>query len=365
MDFISFTGALICGKNPALPSSAELAGLCSQAQQNGMGAIYYYFLKDQLPSPYQEIFRNAWQGDCVYMMKQEMGFRTVCRKLEAKNIRFAPFKGADLAFNVYPDPALRTFGDWDLLFHPEDCDKAHELLNQDGWTPEYVYDGKHYGHHYHARSKGEFHLEPHWTLPSFGGIAPSDIWQYINPVAENRSMHKLSPELNIIMQQRHSASQSYTHLHWIRLFTDLSFSIRLSPPDIELLCGMAKRWNFPNPRNFLGAFPEFFNEPLSCDTEKSKMWRNIFLSQKEFDNANDAEWEMNSPEAYSFSWIRKNIVSFWKRTLSTREQTGKNIFAVLYAEVKLKVTGLFRFTLQRNPKIRQRYKKVAEAESDI
>ncbi len=366
MDFIAFTGALVRGKNPDLPSSAELADFCAQAQKNGLATIYYYSLKDRLPAPYQEKFRNAWQNDCVYMMKQEMGFQTICRKLEAEQIRFAPFKGIDLAFSVYPDPAMRTFGDWDLLIHPDDCDKAHELLNQDGWTPKYVYDEQQPNdHHYRARSKGEFHLEPHWTLPSFKDVAPADFWQYIKPVAENRSMHKLSPELNIIMQLRHASSQSYTHLSWMKLFTDLSFSFRQSPPDLELLCDMAKRWKFPNPRNFLGAFPEFFDEPLSDDAESSVEWRNIFLSQREFDSANAAEWEMNTPDAYSFSWIWKNIVSFWKRTLSMRQQTGKNIFAVLFSEVKLKITGLFRFSMKRNPRILQRHKQISKAESDI
>ncbi len=364
MDFISFTGALICGRNPELPSPAELEDFCRQAQNNGAGTIYYYYLKDKLPLPYRDTFRNAWQSDCIYMMKQEMGFQTICRKLESEKIRFAPFKGADLSFSVYPDPALRTFCDWDILLHPDDCEKAQELLNQDGWLPKYVYDGRHYGHHYHARSKGEFHLEPHWTLPSFRDVAPADFWQYIKPAAENSSRHRLSPELNIIMLMRHASSQFYTHLHWLRLFTDLSFSVRQTPPDMELLSSMAKQWNFPNPRNFLGAFPEFFCEPITRNPEKSAVWRDIFLSQENFASAQDAEWEMNAPEAYSLSWFGKNIASFWRRVLSNRQQTGENIFAVLCTEVKLKLTGLFRFTLKRNPQIRRRRNQTAQAESD-
>ena len=40
--------------------------------------------------------------------------------LKKQTIRFTFIKGADLAFNAFPSPAIRTFNDIDLLLHPDD-----------------------------------------------------------------------------------------------------------------------------------------------------------------------------------------------------------------------------------------------------
>jgi hypothetical protein len=56
------------------------------------------------------------------------------RVLGDAGVGWAPFKGADVARRLYPDPGLRAMTDIDLLVRERDYRRAREALEADGWT---------------------------------------------------------------------------------------------------------------------------------------------------------------------------------------------------------------------------------------
>ncbi len=360
MNFISYTGRLICGKKPLQSPTEEI---CREANKYEMGGLYHYYISDLLTESYKEKFRKQWQNACVYMLSQEAGLRKISQKLENEKIRFAFFKGTDLAFNIYPDPALRTFGDWDILFHPDDCLRALKLLNNDGWQPVYDLSKKCHGHHYSPCGKGKFNIEPHLTLPSFDNTSTYELWKYIEPVSERTYQHRLSTELNIIMLIRHASAFGYTHIHWTRLFSDLAYLVKKENPDMEKLCDLVAKWDYPDPRNILGAFPEFFSDEINnrivADSAKTKIWKTVFIEQDEFKDAKTTEWKMNHPDIYSGIWFKKNIKSLAVKADSDR--TKKAFLLFLLKEIFEKIYLFIRYTFQHNKKIQRRYQQIMDA----
>lgn len=61
-------------------------------------------------------------------------FRIV-KTFEAADIPLLPFKGALLSIQAYGSPALRMYGDLDLLVQPKHLDKATQLLQESGYRP--------------------------------------------------------------------------------------------------------------------------------------------------------------------------------------------------------------------------------------
>ena len=75
-----------------------------------------------------EKFRNAFRNRRI---KSERD--AVLGDLHQHGLTPIVFKGADLAFTVYPDPSCRVVGDIDLLFEDSQYDRAVELLQKIGW----------------------------------------------------------------------------------------------------------------------------------------------------------------------------------------------------------------------------------------
>ena len=71
-------------------------------------------------------------------------FDALSARLTEQGIAHMPVKGYYLR-RLYPEPELRTFGDIDLLIHPEDRQRVHELMLSLGytvkqdWEPTYSY----------------------------------------------------------------------------------------------------------------------------------------------------------------------------------------------------------------------------------
>ncbi len=364
-DFITFTGALIRGTMPELPPPKQLAAICSEAEANGIAPLYYYFLQKHLPEPYQSDFRRKWQGITVFMMKQEFGLQQFFRQLEAEKLRFAPLKGAELAFHAYPDPALRSFGDWDILFHPDDCDRALEFLNRDGWKPEYILPEKLYGHHhYHFATKGIFHIEPHRGFSRFNAD-PASLWQEIHPVAPGKYQHRLSAELHVLLLLRHASVEEYTHIPYLRLFGDLSFLLQSHAPDPGRLRRLAKMWQLPDPFNLLGAFPEFFIFDIPCNPRKAAAWRELFLSQNEYSGISSQERARNLPGIFSGKWLLSQLRTTADRIdMRRRKEPGKNLLRLTFEEIGRRVSHLPAFLRQTNPAVRSRYQRIMLAEEE-
>ena len=197
-----------------------------------------------------------------------------------------PIKGADLAYRLYPDAALRAFCDWDIWFHPDDCERALAVLSEDGWNVPKYYSDDHdavrrsEAHHYSPFVRGRYAVEPHFTLANFEGIDLHEMWDKTAEYPSGDGQRILTPEMNLLMLARHAASRSYYHAQIPKLLVDAAMVMRQEKADFAKLRSMAAHWHLPYPGDLLAAFPEFFPADVmaqfGADPKKTADFRRLF-----------------------------------------------------------------------------------------
>lgn len=286
---LRFLGACMYGDPEAYYiglNEAERAELNVQGTNFGMTAWFYRYLSKVLPEEKRQTYQNAFQTRCIKAMLGARELKRLYSVLASHDLRFAPIKGADLAYRLYPDAALRFFCDWDIWFHPDDCERALAVLAEDGWkVPEVTStnlaaDPMKGRHHFLGHVRGQYRVEPHFTLANFEGIAPNEMWTYTLDYPGGDGQRVLSPEMNLLMLTRHAASQSYFHAHLPKLLTDAAMVMRNENVNFDELRILANRWNLPYSGNLLAAFPEFFPSDVitkfRADSKTAEAFRQVF-----------------------------------------------------------------------------------------
>lgn len=286
---LQFLGACIFGdakKYHRSQNEYRCVELEAEVRDFGLTAWFYRYLYDVLPKAEQMEYRKNYQAHQVKAILGEQELKRLYRVLAAHGLRFAPIKGADLAYRLYPDTALRAFGDWDIWFHPDDCERALAALAEDGWkVPEHYSDAneaafKTAKHHFSPHVRGQYTVEPHFTLANFDDVDLHEMWEHTMEYPAGDGQRVLSPEMNLLMLTRHAASQSYYHAQIPKLLTDAAVIIRNENVDYAELRNMAIRWHLPYPGDLLAAFPEFFPADViadfKADQKKAADFRRIF-----------------------------------------------------------------------------------------
>ncbi len=265
-------------------SAAEFKQLLREGEIFGMQAWLYRGLAEILPPKRRAQYQNFYQYLHFQAFRGEAELRRLKQILTEHQLRFVLIKGADLAYRLYPDAALRQFIDWDIWFYPADDERALTVLAADGWRFSELYadpSAKGSPHHYAPLSRGEYKLESHFTLANFPNVPPETLWEHTVPSIQGNSERVLSPELNLLMLVRHAASRSYFHADLPKLLTDAAVVMRREKVDFARLREMAKRWHLPYPGDLLAAFPEFFPPEATAewqaDLEVAARFRKIFM----------------------------------------------------------------------------------------
>jgi len=278
-----------------------------QGKNFGMTAWLYRYLCDVLPETKRTEYQKIYYARQVKALMSAKELNRLYSILSVHNLRFVPIKGADLAYRLYPDAALRTFNDWDIWFHPDDCEHALSVLTGDGWEVEYsskdheaIYvKGT---HHFSAFIRGQHIIEPHFTLANFEDIAPYKMWEYTMDHPANNGARILSPEMNLLMLTRHAATKSYYHAQIPKLLTDAAMVMK-EKVDFDKLRKMSTYWGLPYPGDFLAAFPEFFPatviERFDANPERAEAFRKIFelrgeLGEQDFVSLSLGRYEVRS-----------------------------------------------------------------------
>ena len=182
---LRFLGACVYGNAGdcyAALGEAERAELEVQVKSFGMDAWFYRYLLDFLPKEKRVEYRKNYLTRRAKNVIEAQELKQLCRSLAAKGLRFVPIKGADLAYRLYPDAALRVFGDWDIWFHPDDCEGALAALAEDGWKVPECFSSDHESvrmgdaHHFSPHVRGRRVIEPHFTLSRFEGVDVHELW---------------------------------------------------------------------------------------------------------------------------------------------------------------------------------------------
>lgn len=266
----------------------------------------YYRLKDQLPAPYLEKFKQSFLSAFGSSVQTEIPLQALYRLFEENSIRFAPIKGIDLAWRIYPSPALRRFSDWDILFHPEDCQRATELLFANGWTSPHFSPDPPIHHHYAPFYRGRIMLEPHRALSRLTEIEPAEVWEEIHPVSGTR--HALSPELYAFLLERHACADGFRVRH-VRYLLDAAFLMVKTPIQWDRVRHLARRWHLPYPGNFFGAYAAFFPKEIltamNPDPVRAEAYRQLIRLPDQFGTLKREEWSMQ--RYFSVKWVRHHL----------------------------------------------------------
>jgi len=285
---LRFLGACVYG-NPkeyyAGLTEAERSELDEQGRGFALATWFYRYLHDVLPDEKRDAYQKVYQARQIKAMMDTQELKRLYHVLSAHRLRFVPIKGADLAYRLYPDVALRAFEDWDIWFHPGDCERALAVLKENGWIIPKFFSGRHDSamktteHHFSPHIHGQNALEPHYSLSNFSGVDPHEMWEYTVEYSAGDGQRVLSPEMNLLMLARHASSESYYHAQIPKLLTDAAMVLRENV-DFVRLRELAGRWHFPYPGDLFAAFPEFFPEELirkfEADPAKSAEFRALF-----------------------------------------------------------------------------------------
>lgn len=297
---LPFLGACLYGDAAAYYvglNEAERAELEAQGQSFGLVAWFYRFLYNVLPAGKRAEYQKIYQSQQLRALMGGQELKRLYGALSKHGLRFAPVKGADLAYRLYPDTALRMFCDWDIWFHPDDCERALPVLKEEGWRIPALYTDKHENavksteHHFSMHVRGQNAVEPHFSLANFDGIEPLELWSETLEYPGGDGQRVLSPEMNLLMLARHAASHSYYHVQVPKLLTDAAVVMQKEKVDCAKLRSLSERWQLPYPGDLLSAFPEFFPSSeiarFGADPRKTAEFRRLFELRGEMGAPND------------------------------------------------------------------------------
>lgn len=145
------------------------------------------------------------------------GYEQICAALYRAKVPFVPLKGSVLR-PYYPDPAMRTSCDIDILVHEDDLARAVECLQT-----SCAYTAEKYNYHDVTMiSPDGIHLELHFSIQEYMDkmdAVLSRVWDYTVPV--NEYEYKLSDEFFVFHILSHMTYHFVEGGCGIRSFMDL------------------------------------------------------------------------------------------------------------------------------------------------
>lgn len=184
------------------PTLAQLRGLLRYtldwndlvwtAAQHGLLPLLYQTLNqhcpEAVPPAVLKCLRNRFGQNARRNIALTTELLRLLRLLAKHDIRAIPYKGPALAVTVYGDPALRQFGDLDILVEKANALRAKELLAAEGYRLDGPITEAHKDlcpkagnqHHFHLRREGRLAVELHWDVTSryfLPALKTADLWQ--------------------------------------------------------------------------------------------------------------------------------------------------------------------------------------------
>ena len=166
----------------ALQGFTEWDELVREAEKNAVAPLLFTSLRDsgiEIPLSikrqlYALVQRHRWANDARAKAMAEIG--NACEK---ESIQLVVLKGSYLAHTIYPDPALRTMSDIDLLAPPEKAVRVQQILRDLGYTvpkqasSQYMFEHHHLPGAHKTQDGQSILIEVHHDALS--GDAPASI----------------------------------------------------------------------------------------------------------------------------------------------------------------------------------------------
>ena len=144
-------------KTENIPDGLDWDTLADLALRHQVSGMVYYQCKELLPADKRAPLKQAYFFAVMVHTNRTQNMAEIGGAFEKADIPFFTVKGLDVAA-LYPTPALRTMGDCDIIVHPEDKERAHQVLLSLGFTP----GGERQDMEWHYHKNGlDFELHDH------------------------------------------------------------------------------------------------------------------------------------------------------------------------------------------------------------
>jgi hypothetical protein len=190
---------------------------------------------------------QQWHDELLTCVRLEALAVRTGELLDTAGIRWRLTKGAALAHLDYPDPAVRTFGDVDLVIHPSDWSTAFRLLSTSGYHREVPtipggYDDRYGKGATLTTAEGlEVDLHRRFAIGRFGVTTRTEAL-FESPDAielAGRAIPVLDPTGRLLHACFHAALGGFRGL---RAFRDVAQLILVTGADWEATFEVARSW---------------------------------------------------------------------------------------------------------------------------
>ena len=237
--------------------------LCRKAEDNRLGTLLYYYCREH--KVLADVWMAKWSAEFRTMSANELRqadeLKNIYQILTDNDIEFAPLKGAYMAYNYYPHPALRNMSDFDILIRPENIKKAFQVILDNNFTSAYDFGNLH--HEPQLKSPRGFALELHSHISSDSKRCPADaLWEGCRK-SEFRAQEItcLSPEITLLHAINHAFKDNL--IGGLKGIVDVAYIFAGENINVKELENCAKKNGFYDELTlFMNIFPTFF--PGKC-----------------------------------------------------------------------------------------------------
>lgn len=203
----------------------DWAYIVETAKDHRIAPLVYNNLKnisDNVPSDVIKSHKESYKTTLARNILALQELKTILKTFSESNIRVIVLKGAALAETLYPDIALRPFGDIDLLIHKDDLPKIDNNLSQFGYelrkdiSPEFY---QKFSIELTYVKDESFALDIHWhivRLPYSKYVDIEQFWNNATPInIGGIDTLILSPEYLLLMLCLHVTREDYSQFFWL------------------------------------------------------------------------------------------------------------------------------------------------------
>lgn len=233
--------------------------LIAEADKFNLRRILYYYLKDFFPKEIIRESKTDFVAFAARSMQREKAIAELKQIFNDNNIDFRIVKGAFLAYNVYPHPALRYSLDIDILIRNSDLRQAFDATTAHGWFSGCTFTPPD-GYHLPRQAKKQVALEIHTTL--FGTVNQENdlLWQ--------RGFDHKNVNMELILLHVLNHARHHNFLNIETAIIDVGFILKHNNIDWDYFKYLEKTFKCSGMLElFLNSFPEFFTPAeLVCKT---------------------------------------------------------------------------------------------------
>ena len=226
-ELLTLIRAFVQNRAPQYEREPDWSALMRLSQIHSLTGITVYMISQYHLSTdkavYDEAKKMARQTVVLYVYRGEQT-KAILKELNNRNIDHGMLKGY-IVRNCYPIPELRSYGDMDLVIHPEDRQTVHQMMMELGfktktsWEPVYSY--------YRDNEMYEFHTEimevDFSDKADYRGYFRS-VWNHMVPGQDHTFVP--DPEYHFIYLLCHIAKHISGSGAGLRMYLDIAFYLK-------------------------------------------------------------------------------------------------------------------------------------------